>query len=77
MKTFIINITETLSRNVKVRANSLEDAFSKVDEAYFDAQTLILDAEDYVDTEIQDETDHWTSKTGELDNIIENFQEVE
>lgn len=77
MKTFIINITETFSRNVRVRADSLEEAFDKVDKACLDGQTLALNYEDHVDTEIQDETDYWESDTGDLDTIVDNFQEVE
>jgi hypothetical protein len=48
-KYYLVTIEETLSRTVKVKAESLEDAEEKVGAAYNDCK-IILDAEDYVDT---------------------------
>lgn len=50
-KYYLVTIEETLSRTVKVKAESLEDAERKVESSYRDCD-IILDSEDYVDTEI-------------------------
>ena len=50
-KYYLVTIEETLSRTVKVKAESLEDAEDIVGYAYHNCE-IILDAEDFVDKEI-------------------------
>lgn len=50
-KYYLVTIEETLSRTLKVKAESLEDAEEKVGDAYHNCE-IILDAEDFVDKEI-------------------------
>ena len=48
MKTYKIEITETLQKTVEVEASTPEDAYSKVREAWRDGD-IILDAAAFVD----------------------------
>jgi hypothetical protein len=50
MKTYIIEITETLQRQVQVEADSEEDAISKIKNQYFQAN-IVLDESNYIDTQ--------------------------
>jgi len=50
MKTFKIEIIETLSKIIEIKSNSEDDAFEKVKEMYHDEE-IILDNSDYVDTD--------------------------
>ena len=50
MKTFEIEIKETLSRTIEVKANSENEAFDMVKQMYRDEE-IVLDDSDYVDTE--------------------------
>ena len=50
MKTFKIEVKETLSRIIKIEANSAEEAFLKIQNLYKNEE-LVLDADDYVETE--------------------------
>ena len=52
MKNYTIEITETLQKQVTVKANSREEAIQKVRKEYFDCD-IILDSNDYIDTEFQ------------------------
>lgn len=52
MKKYTIEITETLQKQVTVKANSREEAIQKVRKEYFDCD-IILDSNDYIDTEFQ------------------------
>lgn len=52
MKTFIIEITETLQRQIKVEADSDEDAISKIRNQY-QKEDIILDESDYVNTQFE------------------------
>lgn len=52
MKNYTIEITETLQKQVTVKANSREEAIQKVQKEYFDCD-IILDSNDYIDTEFQ------------------------
>lgn len=52
MKTFKIEITETLQRVVEVKANTEEDAYQTVREKYRNEE-IVLDDSDFVDTEIK------------------------
>ena len=52
MKTFEIEIIETLSTIVKVKADSIDEAVVKVKEKYRNEE-IILTADDYVDTEFK------------------------
>lgn len=50
MKTFKIEVIETLSRTIEIEANSMDEAYSKVQEMYRDEE-IVLDSDDYIDTE--------------------------
>ena len=52
MKTFAIEVKETLSRIIEVDAESVNDAISEVKDLY-KKEKIILDSNDYVDTEIE------------------------
>ena len=56
MKTFYISVTETLNRIVEVHAESSDEAIEKVEDACNDG-TVELDWKDFVDRDIQDETE--------------------
>lgn len=68
-KYYLVTIEETLSRTVKVKAESLEDAEEKVGTAYHNCE-IILDAEDFVDKEItaREVDEEWDS--------LELFEEI-
>ena len=51
MKEFSVEVIETLSRIVKVEANSVEEAVEMVSRQY-DNQEIVLDYEDYKGYEI-------------------------
>ena len=51
MKTFEIEIKETLSKVIEVKSNSLEEALVKAKESY-DSEKIILDYSDHINTEI-------------------------
>lgn len=55
-KTFYISITETLNRIVEVRAENESEAIQKVSDAYY-AGDIVLDSEDFVDTEFENDTE--------------------
>lgn len=55
-KTFYISITETLNRIVEVRAENEYEAIQKVSSAYY-AGDIVLDSEDFVDTEFENDTE--------------------
>lgn len=50
MKTYKIEVKETLSRIIEIEAHSEEEAFSKVEDLY-KKQEIVLSAEDFVETE--------------------------
>jgi hypothetical protein len=50
METFKIEIRETLSRIIEVKANSEDEAFSKIKDLYQNEE-IVLNSDDYVDTE--------------------------
>ena len=51
-KYYLVRIEETLSRTVKVKASSLDEAAEKVEYAYREEGTIMLNAEDFVCGEI-------------------------
>ena len=55
-KTFYISITETLNRIVEVQAEDEYEAIQKVSDAYY-AGDIVLDSEDFVDTEFENDTE--------------------
>lgn len=65
MKTYYFSVTETLRKTVKVKAENEEQAYKKVKDACCDSK-IILDAEDFVDREIKNETETVTA-------IIRNY----
>ena len=56
MKTYYISITETLNKIVEVQAESSEEALRKAEDAYYNGE-IVLDSEDFVDTDFNDETE--------------------
>ena len=56
MKTFYIGITETLNRIVEVHAEDSDEALQKAEDAYYNGE-IVLDSEDFVDTDFTDETE--------------------
>ena len=50
-KYYLVTIEETLSRTVKVEATSLNEAISKIEDAYYNCE-VVLDADDFCDKEI-------------------------
>ena len=52
MNTYRVVITETLQRIVYVEATSKEEAERDVEERYYN-EKIVLDADDYQDTEIE------------------------
>ena len=56
MKTYYIRVTETLDRIVEVHAEDLGEALQKAEDAYYSGE-IVLDSEDYVDTQFNDETE--------------------
>lgn len=51
METYTIEIIETFSKIVEVKADSKEQALEKVREQYYESE-IVLDSEDFLDTEI-------------------------
>ena len=52
METFEIEIVETLSRTIKVKADSAHTAILKAQKLYRD-EKIVLDENDYIDTTIE------------------------
>ncbi len=50
MKTFIIEITETLQKQIQVDADSEEDAIYKIKNQY-NQTNIVLDESNYIDTQ--------------------------
>lgn len=52
MKKYTIEITETLQKQIVIKAHSKEEAIQKIKEQYRNTD-IVLDSEDYIDTQIQ------------------------
>jgi hypothetical protein len=50
METFKIEVKETLSKIIEIEANSVDEAFSKIKDLY-KKEEIVLDSDDYVETE--------------------------
>jgi len=50
MGSFKIEVKETLSRIIEIEASSYDEAYLKVKEMY-NSEEIVLDTEDYIDTE--------------------------
>lgn len=50
MKTFKIEVRETLSRIIEIEANSIDDALAKAEELY-KKEEIVLNAEDSTNTD--------------------------
>ncbi len=50
MEIFKIEVKETLSRIIEIKANSNQEALLKIEDLY-KKQEIVLDAEDFVETE--------------------------
>ena len=46
MKTYKIRIIETLSRDVEIQANDIDDAFDEIEHKYKSCE-IVLDADDF------------------------------
>ena len=51
-KYYLVRVEETLARTYKVKAKSLEEAEEKMEYAYREEGTVVLDADDFVCGEI-------------------------
>lgn len=56
MKTFYISVTETLNKIVEVHAENKQEALQKAEDSYYNGE-IVLDSEDFVDTQFDDETE--------------------
>lgn len=75
MKKYLVEITETLQRNIEIEANSGEEAIKKVKEMYAN-QEVVLDSNDYIDNNFEvfvneDEDKNIEEITGRNVNISE------
>ena len=52
MKKYIIEITETLQRQVEIEADNADDAYLLAKEMYRNEE-IVLDSEDYIDTNFE------------------------
>lgn len=75
MKTFYIAVTEMLSRVVRIEAENELDALDKVDSA-FNEGLYSLNGEDFVDRQVDDETDEWESMIEQGLKDKKDFMEV-
>lgn len=75
MKTFYFNINETLSKTVRVQAETEDEARKKVQEAY-DNNEIILTMDDFNTSEIFDDTEYVEGMLQNLPFLAENYQEV-
>lgn len=50
MEIYKIEVKETLSRIIEIEANSIKQAFSKIQDLY-KKEEIVLDSDDYVETE--------------------------
>ena len=70
-KYYLVTIEETLSRTVKVKAESLEDAERKVEDAYRPPRCeIILDADDNVEIT-------FSPREATEDDCLDWYEEVE
>ncbi len=78
MKTFKIEIIETLARTIKVQADSIEDAILKTHKLYRN-EKIVLDENDYIDTSIElyDDNVKKYTKRELIDDIIKYLIEDE
>lgn len=53
MRTFVVEIKEILAKVIEVKAESIEQAISIVDELYKNEE-IVLDTTDFIDTEIKE-----------------------
>jgi hypothetical protein len=75
MKTFYFNINETLSKTVRVQAETEDEAREKIQEAY-DNGEIILTMDDINSSEIFDDTEYVEGMLQNLPFLAENYQEV-
>ena len=52
MKKYTIEITETLQRQIEIKANSFDEAYSIIKEKYHNGE-IVLDSNDYIDTDFK------------------------
>jgi len=71
MKTFKIEVKETLTRVVEVQANTVEDAISEVENKHKEEE-IVLDCADYDGVEIKE---HKENKYNSLIEIEKDYQE--
>ena len=56
MKTYYIRVTESLVKTVEVHAENEQEALQKAEDSYYNGE-IVLDSEDFVDTQFNDETE--------------------
>lgn len=59
--TFVVTVEETLSREVPVEAETVEEALKKAEEKY-DSSEIVLDSDDYVGVKYSDSRNHTLSQ---------------
>lgn len=74
MKTYTITIKETLSKTVLIKADNLDSAVERVEEAHKNGE-VVLDYEDYDDVDVEP-SPYWedaifSGTKGERDNYME------
>lgn len=74
-QTFYISVTETLSKVVRVEAADVFEAIEKVEEGFCEKYSLDP-INDFVDRQVDDETDEWDSMIQQNFCTKENFQEI-
>lgn len=76
MKTFYIAVTETTSKVVRIEAEDELDALDKVDSAFAEELYTLDPVYDFVDRQVEDETEEWESLIEQGFNKKEDFEEV-
>ena len=56
MKTYYIRVTESLVKTGEVHAENEQEALQKAEDSYYNGE-IVLDSEDFVDTQFNDETE--------------------
>ena len=73
MNKYIIEITETLQKQIEIEANSKEDALKLAKNKYRNEE-IILDSENYVTTDF-DVINEFTTKRRETNRTVKNEHE--
>ena len=74
-KEFYVTVTETLSKTVRVQAKDRNEAYSKVQKAYEEAE-VVLTPDDFVSHEIFEDTPYHEDMIKKLPFLREDYQVV-